>query len=138
MLIINILSNIYDSKCIIILRHLSVLSWRFTCIWCFNCNISGIQTFTHELNFSLLYIRFLSFAILFHFTSHTNACMAQYSKADSTSQRCSLCVCVFVRTLNDYMISRVVKTFSSYLSKPFQKVKDDFIRVLFGDNPSFL
>ena len=30
------------------------------------------------------------------------------------------------------MISRVVKTFSSYLSKPFQKVKEDFIRFLFG------
>jgi len=39
---------------------------------------------------------------------------------------------VSVRTLNNYMISRVVKTFSSYLSKPFQKIKDDFIRILFG------
>jgi len=40
---------------------------------------------------------------------------------------------VLVRTLNSYLLSRVMKTFSSYLSKPFQKIKDDFIRVLFGE-----
>jgi len=43
-----------------------------------------------------------------------------------------------VSTLNNYMISRVVKTLSSYLSKPFQKVKDDFIRVLFGKHFTLL
>jgi len=96
--------------------------------------------------FATAYLIFFSFFVhSFSYVSVTTFCRVSYDNSLCEVSFCLcafgctfVCACVFVRTLNNYMISRVVKTFSSYLSKPFQKVKDDFIRVLFGKHLSSL
>jgi predicted metalloendopeptidase len=41
--------------------------------------------------------------------------------------------CLFCRTLHNYMVWHLVKMMSTYLSKPFQDAKKEFLKVLSGN-----